>query len=65
VALATCCSKAGKSRAAFAPFLNPSISSGEFMLQPQIEALFDVPPAAYLAEHFVLFRCLQGGPQSR
>jgi len=31
------------------------------MLQPQIEALFDVPPAAYLAEHFVLFDAFKAG----
>ena len=31
------------------------------MLQPQIEALFDSPPAAYLAEHFVLFDAFKAG----
>jgi 2,3,4,5-tetrahydropyridine-2-carboxylate N-succinyltransferase len=31
------------------------------MLQPQIEALFDVPPAAYVAEHFALFDAFKAG----
>src|SRR5208283_2246367 len=31
------------------------------MLQPQIEALFDVPPSAYLAEHFALFEAFKAG----
>ena len=31
------------------------------MLQPQIEALFDAPPAAYTAEHFGLFDAFKTG----
>jgi 2,3,4,5-tetrahydropyridine-2,6-dicarboxylate N-succinyltransferase len=31
------------------------------MLQPQIEALFDAPPAAYTAEHFALFDAFKAG----
>src|SRR5271157_5407710 len=31
------------------------------MLPPQIEALFDVPPSAYLAEHFALFEAFKAG----
>ena len=31
------------------------------MLQPQIEALFDAPPAAYMAEHFALFDAFKVG----
>jgi 2,3,4,5-tetrahydropyridine-2,6-dicarboxylate N-succinyltransferase len=31
------------------------------MLQPQIEALFDAPPAAYAAEHFALFDAFKEG----
>src|SRR5271157_1086175 len=31
------------------------------MLQPQIEALFDAPPANYTAEHFALFEAFKAG----
>ncbi|HXR09454.1 MAG TPA: 2,3,4,5-tetrahydropyridine-2,6-dicarboxylate N-succinyltransferase, partial [Candidatus Acidoferrales bacterium] len=31
------------------------------MLQPQIEALFDVPPANYTTEHFALFDAFKAG----